>query len=129
MEHAENAEDRAGEGPCGDIAAYVLGVLDPAQREIFARHLAGCEGCERDAADFGMFMPVLRQSVSSLGPPAASRPCRITRSILLVAAGIVVAVAAVLSVVESLATHTDDPVELGSLLRADSASSVLFRQV
>ncbi|WP_053738434.1 hypothetical protein [Nocardia sp. NRRL S-836] len=129
----EEAGNRAGEGSCGDVAAYVLGVLDPVQWEAFARHLAGCEGCRLDVADFGTFTPVLRQSVSSLGPPVTSRPCRVTRSILLVAAGIMVAVAAVLSVVESLAPHTDDPVGLGSLLRADgvsvSAPSDLFRQV
>ncbi|ANZ35019.1 hypothetical protein BBK82_01955 [Lentzea guizhouensis] len=130
VEDTEDAEDRTGEGPCGDVAAYVLGVLDPAQREVFARHLAGCEGCQGDAADFGVFTPVLRQSVSSLGPP---RPCGVTRSIMLVVAGIVVAVAAVLSVVESLAAHPSDPVELDSLLRAEGVSVstpfVLFRHV
>lgn len=107
-EGEDDAENRTGvEDLCGDVAAYALGVLDPAQQKIFAQHLTGCEGCQRDAADFGMFAPVLRQVVSR---PVASRPCRITRSILVLAAGFVVAVAAVLSVVESLATHVDDPV-------------------
>lgn len=116
---AEDAENRTSpEGPCGDVAAYVLGVLDPAQHVIFSRHLAGCESCQRDAADFGMFAPVLREVVSQ---PPEREPCQITRSILLVAAGVVVAVAAVLSVVESLSSHADDPAEVGSLTRAESA--------
>ena len=110
MQEVQDAEDRTdSEGPCGDVAGYVLGVLDPAQHVIFARHLAGCESCQGDAADFGVFAPMLRQSV---GPPASREPCRVTRSILMLAAGFVVAVAAVLSVVESLASHVDDPVEV-----------------
>jgi hypothetical protein len=115
----EDDENRTSpEGPCGDVAAYVLGVLDPAQHVIFSRHLAGCESCQRDAADFGMFAPVLRQVV---GQPTGRPPCRITRGILLVAAGFVVAVAAVLSVVESWSVHPDDPVEISNLTRAESS--------
>ena len=77
---AEDAENRTSpDGPCGDVAAYVLGVLDPAQHVIFSRHLAGCESCQRDAADFGMFAPVLRQVV---GQPTGRPPCRITRGSL-----------------------------------------------
>ncbi|MFI6100464.1 zf-HC2 domain-containing protein [Lentzea sp. NPDC051213] len=113
----EDAENRTSpEGPCGDVAAYVLGVLDPAQHVIFSRHLAGCESCQGDAADFGMFTPVLRQSV---GPPVATHhPWRVTRSILVVAAGVMVALAAVLSVVESMSPHVQDPVEAGFLTYA-----------
>ncbi|HEX8869309.1 MAG TPA: zf-HC2 domain-containing protein [Lentzea sp.] len=131
----EDDENRTSpEGPCGDVAAYVLGVLDPAQHVIFSRHLAGCEGCQRDAAGFGAFAPVLRQVVHPQAgtPPAARQPCRITRSILVVAAGVVVAIAAVLTVVESLSTHTVDPVETGTLTRAESAHGEpfpLFRHV
>jgi anti-sigma factor RsiW len=121
-------------GPCGDVAAYVLGVLEPDQHVIFSRHLAGCESCQRDAADFGMFAPVLREPVlrEVVGQPAGRHPCRITRSILVVAAGVVVAVAAVLSVVESLSTRPADPVEIGTLTRAVSAHAEqfpLFRHV
>jgi hypothetical protein len=124
---AEDAENRTSpDGPCGDVAAYVLGVLDPAQHVIFSRHLTGCEGCQRDAADFGMFASVLRQVVSQ---PVGHPPCRITRGILLVAAGFVVAVAAVLTVVESFSTHVDDPVEVGNMLRAESSHSVPFAQL
>ncbi|KJK53255.1 hypothetical protein UK23_00900 [Lentzea aerocolonigenes] len=97
-------------------------MLDPGQHVIFSRHLAGCESCQRDAADFGMFAPVLRQVVH---PPAGNRPCpvsgRVTRAILMLAAGVVVAIAAVLTVVESLSTNTVDPVEAGTLTRAESA--------
>lgn len=132
-EHGEEAPDdenrTSPEGPCGDVAAYVLGVLEPAQHVIFSRHLAGCESCRRDAADFGMFAPVLREVV---GQPAGRHPCRITRSILVVAAGVVVAIAAVLSVVESLTTHPADSVEVGTLTRAESSRAdqfPLFRHV
>lgn len=127
---ASDDENRTSpEGPCGDVAAYVLGVLDPAQHVIFSRHLAGCESCQCDAADFGMFAPVLRQVVSE---PAGRHPCRITRSILVVAAGVMVAIAAVLSVVESLSTQPAGSVEVGTLTRAESArveSFPLFRDV
>jgi hypothetical protein len=126
---AVDGENRTSpDGPCGDVAAYVLGVLEPAQHVIFSRHLTGCESCQGDAADFGVFAPTLRQVV---GRPAEQQPCRITRSILLVAAGFVVAIAAVLSVVESLCTHAD-PAELGSLTRAESVHGEpfpLFRHV
>ena len=126
----EDDENRTSpEGPCGDVAAYVLGVLEPAQHVIFSRHLAGCESCQRDAADFGVFAPVLREVVSQ---PAGRHPCRITRSILVVAAGVVVAIAAVLSVVESLSTSPADPVEIGTLTRAEPARAEqfpLFRHV
>ncbi|WP_394621750.1 zf-HC2 domain-containing protein [Lentzea sp. JNUCC 0626] len=113
----QNDENRTSpEGPCGDVAAYVLGVLDPAEHVRFSRHLAGCEDCERDAADFGMFAPVLRPVLRT--HPPAREPCPIARSILVVAAGIVVAVAAVLSVVESLSSHGVDTVDVGTLTRA-----------
>ncbi|MGI5501726.1 zf-HC2 domain-containing protein [Lentzea sp. CA-135723] len=107
------------EGPCGDVAAYVLGVLDPAEHVRFSRHLAGCEDCKRDAADFGMFAPVLRPVVRRY--PPVREPCPIARSILLVAAGVVVAIAAVLSVVESLSSHGADTVDVGTLIRAAPA--------
>ena len=120
---ADDENRTSPEGPCGDVAAYVLGVLDPAQHVIFSRHLAGCESCQCDAADFGMFAPVLRQVV---GQPTGRPPCRITRGILLVAAGFVVAVAAVLSVVESWSSQPDDPVEISNRTRAESARDESF---
>ena len=112
------------EGPCGDVAAYALGVLDPAEHVRFSRHLAGCEDCERDVADFGMFAPVLRPVLSE-NPPAARQPCSLARSIMVLAAGVVVAIAAVLSVVESLASHAD-PVDVSTLIRAEPAHDELF---
>ncbi|MEU0879689.1 zf-HC2 domain-containing protein [Lentzea sp. NPDC005914] len=130
VDGVEDDENRTSpDGPCGDVAAYVLGVLDPAQHVIFSRHLAGCEACQRDAADFGMFAPVLRQVVH---PQTAGPPCRIARGILVVAAGVVVAIAAVLSVVESLSSQTADPAEVRTLTRAESAHDgpfPLFRHV
>ncbi|PWK82554.1 hypothetical protein C8D88_113147 [Lentzea atacamensis] len=126
---AVDDESRTGpDGPCGDVAAYVLGVLEPAQHVIFSRHLTGCESCQGDAADFGVFAPTLRQVVSQ---PTEQQPCHISRSILLVAAGVVVAIAAVLSVVESLSSHAE-PAEFGSLTRAASVHGEpfpLFRHV
>ncbi|MET9229754.1 zf-HC2 domain-containing protein [Lentzea sp. NPDC003310] len=114
----QEAENRTRpEGPCGDVAAYALGVLEPAQHVRFSRHLAGCEECRRDAADFGTFAPVLRTALRE-HPPGAREQCPIARSILLVAAGVVVAIAAVLSVVESLSSHTGGPVDVGGLTRA-----------
>ncbi|WP_330269994.1 zf-HC2 domain-containing protein [Lentzea sp. NBC_00516] len=112
------------EGPCGDVAGYALGVLDPAEHVMFSRHLAGCEDCRRDVADFGTFAPMLRPVLRE-NPPGARQPCPIARSILLVAAGVVVAIAAVLSVVESLSSHAD-PVDVGSLTRAQSTHAQPF---
>ncbi|WP_439664364.1 zf-HC2 domain-containing protein [Lentzea sp. HUAS TT2] len=113
------------EGPCGDVAAYVLGVLDPAQHVTFSRHLAGCEDCQRDSADFGMFTPTLRPVLRE-NPPGPRQPCSMTRSILLVAAGVVVAIAAVLSVVESWSSQGSNPVDLGTLTRAAPAHDERF---
>lgn len=119
-EHEQDQEDRAGqEAPCGDVAAFALGVLDPAEHVAFSRHLAGCGNCRRDAADFGEFAPVLRPVLRE-NPPGARRPYSIARSVLVVAAGVVVAIAAVLSVVESLASHAD-PVDVSTLIRAEPA--------
>lgn len=127
-EHAEAGEDdenRTGQGgPCGDVAAYALGVLDPAEHAMFSRHLAGCEDCLRDAADFGMFAPALRPVLRE-SPPEVLQPCPLARSILLVAAGVVVAIAAVLSVVESLSSHVD-PVDVSTLTRAEPPHSEQF---
>lgn len=124
VEQVADAENRTSpDGPCGDVAAYVLGVLDPAQHVIFSRHLAGCESCRRDAADFGMFAPALRQSV---GPPR--EPCRITGSILVVAAGFVVAIAAVLTIAESLAEHVEDPAGGVSVNHALTSVESVYRE-
>jgi hypothetical protein len=126
----QDQENRTGqEGPCGDVAAFALGVLDPAEHVGFSRHLAGCESCKRDAADFGMFAPVLRPVLEPAlrdDPPGAARwPFSIARGVLMVAAGVVVAVAAVLSVVESLASHAD-PVDVSTLIRAAPAHDERF---
>ena len=119
-------QDRTDEGgPCGDVAAFVLGVLDPAEHVGFSRHLSGCEDCKRDVADFAEFAPVLRPVLRE-NPPGTRLPCSIARSVLVVAAGVVVAIAAVLSVVESLAAHADDPVDVSTLVRASPAHDERF---
>ncbi|MFF9016702.1 anti-sigma factor domain-containing protein [Streptomyces sp. NPDC014870] len=40
------------EDPHLDAAAYVLHALPPAEEAAFANHLAGCEACRRDVAEF-----------------------------------------------------------------------------
>ncbi|MEU9701625.1 anti-sigma factor [Streptomyces sp. NPDC047981] len=41
------------EDPHLDAAAYVLHALPPAEEAAFENHLAGCEACRRDVAEFG----------------------------------------------------------------------------
>ncbi|MFB7429089.1 anti-sigma factor domain-containing protein [Streptomyces hydrogenans] len=40
------------EDPHLDVAAYVLHALPPAEEAAFENHLAGCESCRRDVAEF-----------------------------------------------------------------------------
>ena len=49
-----SGEDRITNGRrCGDdVAAYVLGALEPGELEAFRRHLAGCADCQREVAEF-----------------------------------------------------------------------------
>ena len=49
-----SGEDRITNGRrCGDdAAAYVLGALEPAELEAFRRHLAGCDTCQTEVAEF-----------------------------------------------------------------------------
>ncbi len=49
-----SGEDRITNGRrCGDdAAAYVLGALEPEEREAFRRHLAGCAACQKEVAEF-----------------------------------------------------------------------------
>ncbi|MFG2292364.1 anti-sigma factor [Streptomyces sp. NPDC048603] len=48
-------------------AAYALDALDPGEREAFAAHLAVCEACRQDAADF-------RATAARLATAAAQAP-------------------------------------------------------
>ncbi len=49
-----SGEDRITNGRrCGDdTAAYVLGALEPDERETFRRHLADCAACQKEVAEF-----------------------------------------------------------------------------
>ncbi len=49
-----SGEDRITNGRrCGDdAAAYVLGALEPDEREAVRRHLAGCAACQKEVAEF-----------------------------------------------------------------------------
>lgn len=49
-----SGEDRVTNGRrCGDdVAAYVLGALEPSEVEAFRRHLAGCASCQKEVAEF-----------------------------------------------------------------------------
>jgi anti-sigma-K factor RskA len=49
---------------CGeDVAAYVLGALEPEEADAFRRHIAACETCREEVAEF--------QSVTEALPPGA----------------------------------------------------------
>ncbi|GLZ34239.1 hypothetical protein Lesp02_64260 [Lentzea sp. NBRC 105346] len=88
-----------------DVAAYALGVLAPEDAEAFEWHLTRCGDCQREMDEFSSFAPLLREpsARAALAMSVRAPLCKVARSLLLVAAGFVVAVAAVLSVVESLA--------------------------
>jgi anti-sigma factor RsiW len=103
-----------------DVAAYVLGVLGREDAEVFGQHLARCGQCQLELEEFRNFAPLLREpsARAALSMPVRQPVCKVTRSILLVAAGFVVAIAAVLSVVGSLAGSTGEPVEVGPVDQA-----------
>ncbi|WP_354639252.1 anti-sigma factor [Kitasatospora camelliae] len=52
-----------------DVGAYVLGVLDPADRDRFEAHLAGCPRCAADVAELGSLEPLLAE-LAEVGGPA-----------------------------------------------------------
>ena len=56
-----------------ELAAYVLGALDPAEREAVERHIAGCERCRGDLRWIGAAVEVLPASVEPHQPPARLR--------------------------------------------------------
>ncbi|MFE7552371.1 anti-sigma factor [Streptomyces gardneri] len=51
-------------------AAYALDALDPAERDEFAAHLAHCEECRRDVAEFEATAARLAGAVAQDPPPA-----------------------------------------------------------
>jgi anti-sigma-K factor RskA len=56
-----------------DVAAYVLGALDPAEAAGFERHLAGCERCQSEMRWFEPAVQVLPESVERQEPPPQLR--------------------------------------------------------
>jgi anti-sigma factor RsiW len=56
-----------------ELAGYVLGALDPAEREAVESHVAGCERCRSDLRWIGAAIEVLPASVEPHEPPARLR--------------------------------------------------------
>jgi anti-sigma-K factor RskA len=56
-----------------DVAAYMLGALEPAEAAEFERHLEGCERCSSEVRWFGAAVEALPESVPRQEPPADLR--------------------------------------------------------
>ncbi|MFE2918402.1 anti-sigma factor family protein [Kitasatospora indigofera] len=54
-----------------DVGAYVLGVLDAADRGAFEKHLAGCPQCAEQVAELGALEPMLAEFLVAGGADAA----------------------------------------------------------
>lgn len=74
-----NPADRSGDAcSCsGDVAAYALGALEPAEAEQFRAHLETCEACRKDLASFGQVVDVL-----PMAAPQHQAPRRLRRRVL-----------------------------------------------
>ena len=57
----------------GDVAAYALGALDPAEAEAFRRHLETCAVCKEELASFQQVVNELPLAAPPRGAPAAVR--------------------------------------------------------
>jgi anti-sigma factor RsiW len=44
---------------CTDVGAYVLGALEPGERDRFAEHLRGCDPCRTEVAELGRLPALL----------------------------------------------------------------------
>jgi anti-sigma-K factor RskA len=56
-----------------DLAAYMLGALEPDETASFERHLAGCERCQEEVRWFEPAMGTLLESVERQEPPRSLR--------------------------------------------------------
>src|SRR5215212_4631115 len=56
-----------------ELAAYMLGSLEPAETEAFEAHLAGCERCRSRERWLQASVEVLPSSVEQVEPPPALR--------------------------------------------------------
>jgi Anti-sigma-K factor rskA/Putative zinc-finger len=52
-----------------DVAGYVLGALEPADKETFEQHLRACKRCEAEAEELRAIPGLLRQAAPPVDPP------------------------------------------------------------
>ena len=71
MSRADRSADVRGCG--GDVAAYALGALDPAEAEEFRAHLKTCAACREDLAAFQEVVDVLPMGVTQHPAPRRLR--------------------------------------------------------
>lgn len=75
--HAPSSDRQGGlTGSCGrqgDLAAYVLGALEPAERSAFEAHLPSCERCRAESTEFAG-LPGLLGRLSAADAAAVSTP-------------------------------------------------------
>ena len=64
-----NGHDRWSE----ELAAYLLGALDPAEVAAFERHAEGCERCRAEARWLAPALQALPESVERVEPPPRLR--------------------------------------------------------
>jgi hypothetical protein len=74
-------EHRIDEHQCGgDVAAYALGALEPAEVEVFRRHLEGCVVCRDELIAFQRIVDVLPLSAPQYSSPPGLRD-RVLRAV------------------------------------------------
>ena len=56
-----------------DVAAYVLGALEPLEAEALEQHLRVCEDCQRELVDLRPAAETLSRAVEQIDPPASLR--------------------------------------------------------